>query len=394
MININDNNKPNLFPFLNLGFRPFFFAASFSASLLMLLWLLAYHFNALPIYHMPSQYWHAHEMIFGFSITVIAGFLLTAVKNWTGVQTIHGLPLLGLFLLWLLARILPFIGGVPLYLQAVIDVSFLFFVAFFIALPIIKAKSWSNIGIVSKIILLALSHLVFYLGLLGVLENGITWGLYGAFYSVLALIFVMARRVVPFFIEKGLNLKTPIKNPSWLDTYSLILFAIYVFFDVFWQTSIIYIISLLLFLLHSIRLFNWYHANIWQKTLLWSLFLGYSFITLGFGLKTLSFFINISPYIIIHSFAMGIGMVTISMMARVALGHTARNVFQPPKILFLIFVLLGLTFILRVLMPLFFEQYYQLWIFISQTLWFTTFTIFTIIYTPFLFKKRLDGSFG
>jgi uncharacterized protein involved in response to NO len=91
---------------------------------------------------------------------------------------------------------------------------------------------------------------------------------------------------------------------------------------------------------------------------------------------------------------MGIGMVTISMMARVALGHTARNVFQPPKILFLIFVLLGLTFILRVLMPLFFEQYYQLWIFISQTLWFTTFTIFTIIYTPFLFKKRLDGSFG
>jgi uncharacterized protein involved in response to NO len=394
MINITDNNKPNLFPFLNLGFRPFFFGAGLSASLLMLLWLLAYHFNALPIYHMPSQYWHAHEMIFGFSIAVISGFLLTAVKNWTGIQTINGLPLLGLFLLWLLARILPFISDFPLYLQAVIDVSFLFFVALFIILPIAKTKSWSNIGIVSKILLLALSHLVFYLGLLDILDNGITWGLYGAFYSILALVFVMARRVVPFFIEKGLNLKTSIKNPSWLDTYSLVLFVFYVFFDVFWQTPIIYIISLLLFVLHSIRLFNWYHDNIWQKTLLWSLFIAYSFITLGFGLKTLSFFINISPYIIIHSFAMGLGMITISMMSRVALGHTARNVFQPPKILFFIFVLLGLTFVFRVLAPLFFEQYYTIWIFISLILWFTTFAIFTITYTPFLFKKRLDNNFG
>ena len=394
MINITDNNKPNPFPFLNLGFRPFFFAAGLSATLLMLLWLIIYQFNTLTIYNLPTQYWHAHEMIFGFAITVIAGFLLTAVKNWTGQQTINGTPLLLLFLLWLSARITFFIPEIPLIIQAILDISFLVFTTFFIALPIIKSKSWSHIGIASKILLLAISHIVFYLGALGVLENGISWGLYSAFYLIVALIFVMARRVVPFFIEKGLGLQQELKNPKWLDISSLFLFLFYVIFEVFLQTHIIFIVAFLLFVLHSVRLFNWYHKDIWQKTLLWGLYLAYVFLILGFGLKTLSFFINFSPYIIIHSFAMGIGLLTISMMSRVALGHTARSIFQPPKFLFWLFLLLGLAFIFRVLLPLFFAQNYDLWVLVSQILWIIAFGLFAIIYSPMLFKKRIDGQFG
>ncbi|SFV55114.1 NnrS protein involved in response to NO [hydrothermal vent metagenome] len=394
MINITDKNKPNLFPFLNLGFRPFFFAAGLSSSLLMFLWLIIYQFNIITIHNLTPQYWHAHEMIFGFTIAVISGFLLTAVRNWTGQQTIHGIPLLLLFLLWIVARIIFFIPNVSLVIQATIDSSFLLFITFFIALPIIKTKSWSNIGIVAKVLLLAISHIIFYLGLLGILKNGIIWGLYGAFYTILALIFVMARRVVPFFIEKGLGLKKELKNPKWLDISSLILFVLYVFFEIFWQSKITFLLAFLLFLLHSYRLINWHHKNIWRKPLLWSLYLAYVFLTLGFALKSISFFINISPYIVIHSFTMGIGLITLAMMSRVALGHTARNVFQPPKILFLIFTLSGLTFIFRVILPLLLTQHYFVWILISQILWLSAFVFFTITYTPMLFKKRLDNQFG
>ena len=118
------------------------------------------------------------------------------------------------------------------------------------------------------------------------------------------------------------------------------------------------------------------------------------FLTLGFALKTLAFFTAISPYIVIHSFALGIGMITISMMSRVALGHTGRNVFQPHKAIFWLFLFLALSFVFRVILLLLLPQYYTLWVFIAQALWAVAFGIFVIIYSPMLFKKRLDGQWG
>lgn len=373
-------------PFLTLGFRPLFFVAGVSAAVFMAIWAIMLQSNVVWV-NLSMAHWHAHEMIFAYTMAVIAGFLLTAVKNWTGIASISGLPLLFLVLLWLLARFLPFVAGFPLALQAIVDVGFLFLTTIFIAIPIFKARAWQHIGIIAKVLLLGVAHLIFYLGLLGVLDNGVNIGLYGSFYLILALIFVMSRRIVPFFIEKGLGLTQPLKNPIWLDRTSLVLFVLYAVFEVFYSNHLIFIVALLLFVLHTIRLVNWYQNGIWHKTLLWSLYLAYMFLILGFGLKALSFFITISPYIILHSFALGVGMITIAMMSRVALGHTGRNIFTPPKALFWIFLLLSFAFIFRVLLPLFTLQYYYLWVLIAQIFWITAFGIFVMIYTPILFKK-------
>jgi len=394
MIPIEGPKQNTPFPFFALGFRPFFFAAGLSSVLLMLLWLLIYSLN-IPLLRqqIAPQLWHAHEMIFGYAMAVIVGFLLTSVKNWTQVQTLNGKPLILLFGLWLGARFLPFVD-VPLYIQAIVDSSFLVFSAVAIGSPIIQAKSWSNIGILSKVVLMAITHILFYLGLLGILEQGVHWGLYGAFYMILALIFVMARRVIPFFIQRSLNLEKPLTNYAWLDIASLLLFVLYLIYDVFYPSNLVYVTALSLLILHSIRLYHWYHKGIWSQPLLWSLYLAYASLVFAFGLKLLSYFSIVSPFINIHSFAFGIGFITIGMMSRVSLGHTGRDINKHPKVLNLAFIALALGYVTRIILPLINIENYHLWIISSQLLWASAFLIFCFIYIPMLFKPRVDGRIG
>ncbi len=386
MIKINMSNDSDKVAFLTMGFRPLFLAASLSAVLLMLLWLINYQQNMHLSTNISAQLWHAHEMIFGYTVAVIIGFLLTATTNWTKLTTLQGWPLLILFLIWLIARIIFIIGNITPLLQAIIDTSFLFIAAIAIALPIITTTSWQHIGIVAKIILMFCAHLVFYLGVLGIIDNGVLIGIYSAFYLILSLIFVMMRRVVPFFIERALNVK--IKNYRYLDISSLVLFIIYVALALFIQTDIIFIVALLLTIVHSIRLILWHHIKIWQKPLLWSLYVAYIFLVIAFFLHTISYFINISPYIIIHSFAVGIAMITISMMSRVILGHTNRNVMQPPKIILISFLLIILVFIARVILPIFYINFYTIWVVSAQILWILAFIIWTVPYIPMLINKN------
>ncbi len=388
--------------FLHLGFRPFFFGAIAFGVVSVFLWLLLYTFgkNLLPSYY-PINYWHAHEMIFGFSSAVITGFLLTAVKNWTGIQSINHKPLLIVFIFWLLARALAFVPvSWALPSLAIIDSLFLFSVFVAFSYPVIKVKQWKNLAFSGKLFLLFIANIIFYLGLLGYLNNGLNYGLYIGFYTVLAVIFNMGRRVIPFFIEKGLGCPFEAKNYRWIDQASLWLFLAFSVAAIFipsasdWQMLVV-ALALLLAVIHSIRLYGWYHKAIWKKSLLWVLYTGYSWIVIGFILKAASILYGISPYLSIHAFSFGgIGMITAGMMARVSLGHTGNNVFEPPKILNLIFGLLFLGAIFRVILPLFLEQYYLHLMGMAQILWIIAFGLFFITYAPMLIKARKDGRYG
>jgi len=384
--------------FLHLGFRPFFFAAIAYGVISILLWLLIFTFgnNILPSSY-PVISWHAHEMIFGFSTAVITGFLLTAVKNWTGIQTVNHKPLLGLFLLWLIARVLVFIPtDWALPSLAVIDSLYLLLVTVSFSYPVFKVKQWKNLAFSGKIFLLFIANVVFYLGLLGYLENGVHYGLYAGFYTVLAVIFNMGRRVIPFFIEKGLGCPFEAKNYKWVDISSLWLFLAFAIADVLLPNHyIVAVLALALVAIHSIRLYGWHHKALWKKSLLWVLYAGYFWIVLGFILKASSVFFNASPYHALHAFAYGgIGMITTGMMARVALGHTGNNVFDPPKILHLIFTLLFIGAIVRVIFPIVLSQFYIYSIGLSQVLWILAFSLLFITYAPMLIKSRADGRYG
>jgi uncharacterized protein involved in response to NO len=225
-------------------------------------------------------------------------------------------------------------------------------------------------------------------------SQGVYMGIYLGFYLIISLLFMMSRRLLPFFIERGLGLKTELKNSKFLDLSSLFLFLAFIIAEVFFQTIISTILAGLLFIIHSIKLVNWYHQGIWKKSLLWSIYLAYGLLTLGFGLHVASYFVNLMPNISTHSFAFGMALMTLSMMARVSLGHTGRNVFQPPKQINFMFILLTLAFVTRVLLVSIFPEYYVNLIFASQLLWILSFSWFVALYAPMYFQARVDGQFG
>ena len=383
----------------HLGFRPFFLLAGLAAIILVAawLWVLSYGGN-LPLGNrLGYAQWHAHEMIFGYGLAVIAGFLLTAERNWTGVQTLRGTPLLLLACAWLAARSMPFITHQQnMFIMMVFDLLFDIFLCIVLLYPIIKVRQWQHMGIWVMVLCLLLANILYYLGLNRIIENGIQLGLAAGMYIVVSLIMLMGRRVIPFFIEKGVGYPVTLQNYRWLDISSLILLSIFIVFEVLNVLQIFSaVLAILLAILHIIRMWGWYSHGIWNKPLLWVLYIGYTWLIAGFVLKAMSVFGTVNPMLSVHAFTYGgIGMITLGMMARVSLGHTGRNVFNPPPILLPMFLALFAGSILRVLMPMLVSEHYAMWIMLSQWLWIFAFMLFIWVYAPMLIKARIDGSYG
>ncbi len=391
------------YAFLHLGFRPFFFAAMAGAVLLGITWSIIYSFNGQLLRNdYPIISWHAHEMIFAYAFAVVSGFLLTAVRNWTGIQTINGKPLLILALLWLTGRILPFIPDLPFWYLALHEILFLGLVLFFAGQPIVQKRQWQQMAILGKLFLFIPASLLFHLGLMGVLASGKELGIYLALYTLIALILTMGRRVIPSFIENAIGGGFQAKNNNWLDRLSLGLFLVFLAAELYalasGNSTAVFLggmIALTLFVLHAFRLFGWHHRQLWQHPLLWSLYLAYAWITIGFLLKFLVVAINYNPWAAVHAFGYGgIGLITAGMMARVILGHTGRNVFAAPAILPLVFGLLTVGTVLRVIMVWLLPEYYQIWILAAQIIWVVAFGVLLAVYAPMLIKARVDGQYG
>jgi uncharacterized protein involved in response to NO len=392
-------NKTNIsnFPVFNLGFRIFFLGASVYSIVAILFWTGVYAFNiSLPITGLSMFQWHAHEMIYGYSVAVIAGFLLTAVKNWIGIQTVHGLPLALIFCLWLIARILFLFGSQFINITAIFDSLFIVAVIIAAASPIIQARNWKQLGILSKLVLLAVFNSFFYFGYAGILEQGLHWGIYGGLYLVIGLILTLGGRVIPFFTEGGVGYEVKLYNPKWTTLSGLLIFLVFFISELFLHNkNITGVASLGLFIVYSIRLIGWYTYGIWEKPLLWSLHIAMLFINVGFLLFALSAFTDISKFIAIHALAYGgIGVITLAMMARVALGHTGRNINEPPAIVKYLFITIILGAIVRVFFPMLLPEQYLIWIISSQALWLIAFLLFVITYAPILVTARIDNQFG
>ncbi|NOQ94019.1 MAG: NnrS family protein [Methylophaga sp.] len=387
------------FALFELGFRPFFLFASLFSIIATSIWMAAYTFGvSLPISSYTSPIaWHGHEMVFGYTIAIIAGFLLTAVKNWTGVQTIKGWPLASLVLIWILARTFPLLG-LPLLFEwaALLDLLFLLGLILAVLYPIVKVKQWRQLVIVSILVLVFAADLLYYLGVLHIVDQGISWGLFSGVYLIMALIFILTRRVMPFFIERGVGYQVQLKNWSFIDASSLLFLAALWIVDVFLKQALLTaLFSLVLVVLHGTRLWGWYTKGIWNKPLLWVLFLGYSMFVLGFALKAINFF-NLYPTSIpLHAFTYGgIGLMTLGMISRISLGHTGRNINEPPKALTWVFLTLFVGAITRVIMPILLPSAYLHIIGLAQVLWIIAFSIFLYHYLMIFIRPRADGQAG
>lgn len=387
---------PPLAPFA-LGFRPFFLLAGICAVLLMALWLGIFaHALSVPAYYSAAVQWHAHEMVFGYAAAVIAGFLLTAVGNWTGQRMIHGVPLAALALLWLTARMLPFIHDVPGWLVASVDMAFLPVVAVLIMVPILRVRNYRNLIFVAMLLAMAWANAMDHYAILSKASTSVLQyhtGVQIGLYMVLMIIIVMGGRVIPFFIARGAEVIT--RKWHYIEMLSIGGFIALIVVS-WWSSAVITGAGLVMIAaIHGVRLSGWWRMAAFRVPLCWVLMVAYAWLVVGMAMLgfELIFGMGIGRLALHALTAGGIGGMTLGMMARVALGHTSRPLEAHPLIN-IAFILLNTAVLVRVFMPMVMTGFYSKLIMISGVLWISAFAIFLIIYTPILLRARIDGRPG
>ena len=390
----NDKVSKDSFSLFALGFRPFFLLAAISAPTLITLWLLKLFGMVTLSNYYSSTGWHAHEMLFGYTMAVIAGFLLTAAGNWTGIKLISGWRLALLSIVFILGRIAPFFPELPYWFIVSIDLSFIPLVALFIAIPVIKVKQWSNIIFVPLLLAMAAANLTVHLSTLNIIDTSIATGSRVMLYLVVFLIVVMGGRVIPFFTERGVD-GVSTKKWNWIEYSAPVSIILLVFADViFSHNTLTGYAALIAFVVHSIRFYGWYSNKIWQNPLVWILQAAYAWFIVGFVLKSFTLFNSWAEIFTYHAFTVGgIGIMTLGMMARVSLGHTGREMKLNSWMVFA-FILINVAVIFRVIMPIFLHDYYLQLIQIAGVLWVVSFIIFALVYIPMLLRARVDGREG
>ncbi len=385
---------PKGFALFALGFRPFFLGAGVSAVLLMALWLVLFRNGGQFGLILTPVLWHAHEMIFGFAGAVIAGFLLTAVQNWTQIRTLHGVPLGILFGLWVAARIAPFVHGVPKELTALPDLLFFPAVMIAIARPIIRTRQTRNYGFPLMLAMLTVANVLVQGEMLGCLHGTARLGNTLAVYMIVLMIVVMGGRVIPSFTDSKLRTQARRwKAVEWLAPASTLAVLAALLAGPL-ATPLTGLVAALAAVVHGLRLCGWHTRKLWTVPLLWVLHLGYGWIVIGFILVTLSTFGWLAPSLAVHAFTAGaVGTLTLGMMARVALGHTGR-MLEPARMISWAFGLIVFAALVRVAGPAMLPRAYGLAITLSGLIWMVAFGLFTAVYLPVLIQPRVDGKEG
>ena len=392
-----DNKSAKQFALFEKGFRCFFLGAALLATSSIVIWFSFLTGSVSQIFrYYPPLIWHMHEMIFGYTGAVIAGFLLTAASNWTGLETLRGKPLICLFVVWLAAHILPLAVITPGWLIAILNVGLFMVLAVAIAIPIVASGNTRNLFVVGILIILAICNALVHAQLLGVGEQVAHIALSVALYLQLLLIIIIAGRIFPMFSAGGVAIAYQPIQKKWLEVASIVSFILFALGELISLPALPQLgLALLAVCFNSLRLVGWFNWQILTVPLVWVLHVGYYFLIIGILLTGLSGYYPQTQTPGLHAMLIGgLGLITIGMMARVSLGHTGRNIHQPPRGMSIIFIGIIFAVFFRVLVPLAFPEYYLLAIKISGLSWALTFFAFTILFAPYLIKPRVDGEPG
>jgi uncharacterized protein involved in response to NO len=316
---------PALFSY---GFRPFFLFGAVYAGAMVPLWLVVFAGDVtLPTVFAPRD-WHVHEMLFGYVAAVIAGFLLTAVPNWTGRLPIQGIRLALLFATWLAGRLaVTFSGFIGWESALAIDAAFLLLLAAAAAREIVAGRKWSNLKVVGIITLLAFANIAFHLEAhFGGLADYATRAGVGL---VVTLVCVIGGRIVPSFTRNWLARRKPGRLPVPFSRFDAIAIAAGVAATVGWVASpsgrLVAAALGVAGLLHVIRLARWAGDRTVADRLVLILHVAYAFVPAGFLLAALSALDLVVPSAGIHAWTGGaVGSMTIAVMTRASLGHTGQ----------------------------------------------------------------------
>lgn len=382
-------------PLWRLAFRAGFAFAAVFAILAMARWLLWITNPGAWNPGLSPHWWHAHEMVFGFALPVVAGFLLSAVATWTGLAGTTGRPLKILFGLWLAARIILWLLPSAAALAWVAEMAFIALLMYELGKRVWAIRQWRNMLFLPVLLALAILSSISYYGA----ENPLlsTRLHYGALWMITVLVVIVGGRVIPLFTGNGLGLKiTPL--PAWFEYSAIACTVIVGLATAIWPTQSagpwLQVFCFVSFIIHLYRLSHWQGWKTTGVPLLWSMHLSYLCIPLSLlGLAVA----GDNPVAIkntMHLLAIGtVGGMILSMMSRVSLGHTGRPL-QVPGGLPIAFALVFLAAIIRAGLPVAMPEL-TVWAWqISAGLWIIAFAIFAYRYIPILTTPRADGKPG
>lgn len=378
-------------PVWAMAFRPFYSLAALYGALSILLWGFGY--QGTP--ELPGFYWHAHEMIWGYAGLVVIAFLLTAVATWTGQPPTRGTALAGLTALWLLARISVFIPGWGTTASGIFGTLFFWYGAICMALPVWRTQNKRNYVAVLAVFILGGTHVAFHRQLNPFDPSALLAGLQAGLIMVSGFIGLIGTRIISFFTSKRLNVPQ-IPSPQWMAHAALwlpMLTAIFLAHQILSPLAALFAFSA--GILSLVQLYRWWYRAVLKEPMLWILFAGYFFT--GLGLMAVGY-AYISPAFLnagVHLIGVGgIGVLTLGMMARTALGHTGNPIYPPPKSVPIAFYLMMAATLVRLVATFVDGTAYTHSIRCSAALFAAALLLYAWQYIPWLIRPRSDGRPG
>lgn len=374
-----------------LGFRPFYLLASAFAAASVALWALQFA-GWLGRPYLAGPLWHAHEMLFGFALAVIVGFLFTAGRNWTNRPTPTGGTLAALAALWLAARVavLTPYGAAA----AVLNVAFPLAAAVALGIPFYQSRNTRNYFFVGLLALMGVAAGVFHLSHLGVVEVPAMGGIRVALDAVLFIVSVMGGRVIPMFTNSGVPVANATRHP-WAEKASLGAVLVLLAADAVglagWPVAAIAAVAAAA---HAWRWALWQPWLTLRTPLVWVLHAAYAWVPLHLLLRMGAELGGLAPSLATHALTVGaIGGLIIGMMTRTARGHTGRALRADRWEVACYALVLGAA-VVRVGGPLLAPAAALPAILCSAALWSAGFGLYAVRYWPVLTRPRIDGRPG
>lgn len=382
---------PSGFALWQLGFRPFYLLASAFAAVSILLWSLQFA-GWLPGAYLPGPLWHAHEMVFGFTLAVIVGFLLTAGANWSGRPTPKGWRLAALALLWLAARVLvltPFAWA-----AALANAAFPIAAAIALAIPFWKARNQRNYFFVALLAAMGLASFAVHLAQMQVLALPAWAGIQLALDIVLFILCVMGGRVIPMFTNNGVP-GTAARRAPWVEKASLGGVLALLAADLLrLPAGVVATVAVFAGAANLARWWLWQPWRTLRAPLVWVLHLAYLWIPVHLVLRGAAALGGVATSAATHALTAGaVGGLIIGMITRTARGHTGRPL-RADRFDVTAYVLVALAAFVRVLVPLAQPAWTLQAVWISGLLWSAGFALYFAVYAGRLARPRIDGRPG
>jgi uncharacterized protein involved in response to NO len=393
-----ERRRTSGFALFEYGYRPFFLLAALHGVVLVPIWVAAvFGWLALPVEMEVS--WHAHEMVYGFAAAGLAGFMLTAVPNWTGAPPLRGAPLAGLALLWLVGRLAMTLPAVfPPQVGAGIDLAFIPALVLGIIGPLVAARKAHNLMLLIPLAVFWIGDWMMQAQFTGIGEGTAGTGSRIGIDVMLLMITVIGGRIIPTFTTNALHasgssvgaISVPLVDRSAIAAMALLIIV-----EAVTEMSVMTgVVALVAAVLNAIRLAGWRGERTLRSPILWILHLGYLWLIVGLALKAAAALSDMVPdSAALHALTVGaIGTMLLAVMSRAALGHTGRPL-NAHALTVGAYVLISVAAVLRVAAALIPTAYMDLLI-ASGITWAVGFALFLCVYAPILVMPRPDGKFG